>query len=159
MNRKYNWHILIPFVVGTLCVFLSSCASVPVKERISNGHQLVRTAITAFDDAELALCAPDPAKPNHCTNPQAATIGLTDARHQAISRALVDAYVKDKLVSAAIIAWKAGDPPPATINDLLTDATSALAAAQAAAPGNALITKGLDLVAKINALAAAWGSK
>jgi len=72
---------------------------------------------------------------------------------------LADAYTKDKLVSAAIIAWKAGDPKPATLDELLKDATAALTAAQEALPGNTLVAKGLDLLTKINALAAAWGGK
>jgi hypothetical protein len=157
---RYLRFVLACCVLSVLAIGpMASCASVPIKERISDSHQLVRTAITAFDDAEIALCAPDPAKVNHCTSPQAATIGLTDARHQAISRALADAYTKDKLVSAAIIAWKAGDPKPATLDELLKDATDALTAAQAALPGNALIAKGMDLLTKINALAAAWGGK
>lgn len=129
------WSLTLGFVVA------AGCASTPLKQKVSNGHQTVRAALTAFDDAERALCAPDPATPNHCTNAAAATAGLTDAKHQAISRAMADAYQKDEAVAVVLIAWKSGDPVPADVPTVLADANAALAVAQSLAPTNSLVQK------------------
>jgi hypothetical protein len=131
---------------------LVACRSVPLKQQISADHQGVRQALTLLDDTERGLCAPDPAAPNHCTSPTAATIGLTDARHQALSRTLADAYALDIKVGQALIAWRAGDPVPPDLLTLLADAQQAVSQISAFAPDSALMRNAKDLVAKAQAL-------
>jgi uncharacterized protein YceK len=109
-------------------VALAGCASVPVKQKASETHQALRTALTSADDLERALCGMTPAAPNHCTTTAAATVGLTDAVHQDVSRRFAHAYEADQKVAAALIAWKAGDPAPADLAGLLADAQAALVA-------------------------------
>lgn len=143
--------LVIPLVLAL------GCASTPLKQKISEGHQTVRAALTAFDDAELALCAPDATK-LHCTNPAAAQAGLSDAIHAKIKDALVDAYTKDQAVSAAIIAWKSGDPKPSDLPTLLTDANAALGAVTQFAPNSGLLAKAKSFVDAVTQLEALLGA-
>lgn len=108
--------------VVSIVLLYASCTSVPLKQKVATTHQTLHTALIAADDLERQLCAPDPARVNHCTSPSAVTIGLTDALHQDISRRFVKAYETDLRLSAAIIAWKAGDPPPSDLTSLVADA-------------------------------------
>lgn len=109
-------------LAAALVLLVAGCASVPLKQKVSATHQTLHQALVSADDLERALCAPDPAAVNHCTSPSAPSIGLTDAVHQDISRKFVKAYENDLRLSAALIAWKAGDPAPKDLVTLVADA-------------------------------------
>lgn len=147
----------------TLLMFIAAaalaagCASVPLKQQISASHQAVHQAIVTLDDAERQLCGPAPAAPSHCAAATAAAVGLTDARHQAISAALVKAFDADAKAGRAIVAWRAGDPPPADVQQLLTDAQDALGAVQAITD-TSLVQKAQTLVARAQALLSSFKS-
>jgi hypothetical protein len=149
-------HSVSRLIVAAVLVGAAACASVPVKQRVSESHQSVRQSIVAVDDAERAICAPAVPNTNHCTNPAAVTVGLTDAKHQAFSNDLAQAYAYDEKAGAAIIAWHAGDPVPSDVTQLLTYAQRALAEATALGDGP-LVDKATALVARVQALAAAFG--
>jgi hypothetical protein len=136
---------------AALALFVA-CASVPLKQQISADHQGLRQALTLVDDTERGLCMPDAAAPNHCTAKDAATLGLTDARHQALSRVLADAYDLSAKVGQALIAWRAGDPIPSDLLTLLADAQEAVTQISAFAPGSQLMQKAQDVVTKAKAL-------
>ena len=147
--------VMVWLMVGLL--FSMGC-SVAIKQRVSESHQAVRLALTAFDDTEHELCLPavvdaPPVHRGDCTNPDAAAIGLTSALNQKIAQSLIKAFEADKKVSAAIIAWKAGDPPPADLSQLLADAQAAFDVVKTFAPaGSQLLVKGqqvLDEIAKL----------
>lgn len=135
----------------------TNCASVSLKQKVSETHQTVRTALVAIDDAEAAACQPAADAPNHCTSPAAATIGLTDAKHQQLSRLLADAFDKDAKVSAALIAWKAGDPMPTDLPTLLADANGALTVAQSFAPSSPILAKVQSLLSALAQLQSVLG--
>lgn len=139
-----------------LVVVTVACASVPLKERVSNGHQLARAALVALDEAERALCTPIPATPNKCANPLAAQAGLTDARHQAFSARLVDAFTADSKVAIAIIAWKAGDPAPTDLTTLEADAQAALVAAEEIGVASGLVSKAQRFLDDVRTLAGSF---
>jgi hypothetical protein len=132
---------------------LTGCASTQIKQKVSAGHQTVRAAIVSVDDLERRLCEPAPTQPNHCTATGAAAVGLTDAKHQEISRALAKAYDSDVKVSAAIIAWRSGDPMPKDLPTLLADANDTLLAIQPIAGQSSLYAKATDLLKRVAALA------
>lgn len=137
-----------------LAFTLSACASSGVKVRISAAHQIARGAIVAFDDAERALCQPRPTpNENTCGSPLAVPAGLTDAKHQSLSRQLVELYRLDVKASTAIIAWRAGDPVPADLTALLKNAEEFLSTARTLT-ANSLVQKAQDLVTRINELLA-----
>lgn len=138
-------------------VWSTGCASVPLKQKVSEAHQTVRQALVAIDDAEVAACQPSGDAPNHCTSPAAATIGLTDAKHQQLSRLLADAFDKDAKVSAALIAWKAGDPMPTDLPTLLADANGALTVAQSFAPSSPILAKVQSLLSALTQLQTVLG--
>lgn len=143
---RYVWPLLLVALV------LSACASVPVKQKVSASHQTLRQAIVAVDDAERLLCAPKPAPLSHeCGNPVAATLGLTNEKHQALSRALARAYEYDVKTGAAIVAWRAGDPVPSEIGQLMTYAQEVLVTANTLSDA-AFIDKAQVLVARAQAL-------
>jgi hypothetical protein len=131
---------------------LVGCQSVPIKQAISADHQGLRQALTLADDTERGLCAPDATAPNHCTSPSAVTIGLTDARHQSLSRVFADAYALDIKVGQALIAWRAGDPVPSDLLTLLADAQQAVTQIGAFAPNSELMTNAKAVVDKAQAL-------
>jgi len=144
-------------------ILLSAGCSVAIKQRVSESHQAVRLALTAFDDFEHETCRPSlvDAPPVHrgdCTNSEAAAIGLTSALNQKIAQSLIKAFEADKKVSAAIIAWKAGDPPPADLSQLLTDAQAAFDVVKTFAPaGSQLLVKGQQVLDEISKLVVLFG--
>lgn len=145
------------FVALTLVVALTTACALSLKEKASTARETARTALVAVDDLERQLCGPDPSAPNHCLNPDASTIGLTNARHQAISRALVDAFTADKKVAAAILQWRAGDPAPADLSALLKDATDTFGVVQGFLPTtNTLFQKIRHWLDEVNVLVDAF---
>ncbi len=136
-----------------LALSFAGCASTPLKQRVSAGQQTVRTAIVAVDDLERKLCEPAPAQVNHCTAPGAVAVGLTDAKHQEISRAIAKALDSDVKVSAAIIAWRSGEPMPKDLPSLLADANDTLIAIQPLGVSSALYIKAQALLQRVAALA------
>lgn len=142
--------------VLVLAVTLAGCASVPLKQQISRSHQVAHQALVAVDEAERALCAPIPATPNVCGSAVAAALGLTDAKHQAISRTLARAFDHDAKAGVAVIAWRAGDPVPADLRTLLQDAQDVVAVATTITD-NALVTRAQALVARVAAVVALFG--
>jgi hypothetical protein len=137
---------------------LVACASIPVKQRVSNTHQAMHQALVLVDDAERTLCQPVPAATNHCGNPAAASIGLTDEKHQAFSRQLAAAYDVDVKVGAAVIAWRAGDPVPSDLQTLLSYATQILQTANTLTD-QPLIDKAQTFLARINTLVQTFEGK
>lgn len=146
-----------------LILVLSAGCSVALKQRVSESHQAVRLALTSFDDTEHSLCDPATADapPFHkgdCQNPQAAAVGLTSALNQKIAASLIKAFEADKKVSAAIIAWKAGDPPPSNLSELMTAAQAAFDVVKTFAPaGSTLFTKGQKVLDEISKLVVLFG--
>jgi len=118
-------------VLALISVTLA-CASVPVKQKAVTTLQANETALGQAQDIERRLC--DPAKAaltppvaiTACTGPTAATIGLTDARHQQFARALSTAFDLQIKAGAALQSWKAGEPPPATLLELKADIDATL---------------------------------
>ena len=157
--------VMVWLMVGLL--FSMGC-SVAIKQRVSESHQAVRLALTAFDDTEHELCLPAVADSpptvtpkvlrGDCTNPDAAAIGLTSALNQKIAQSLIKAFEADKKVSAAIIAWRAGDPPPTDLSQLLTDAQAAFDVVKTFAPaGSSLLIKGQKVLDEIGKLVVLFG--
>ena len=140
-------------VVLILALVVTGCASTPLKQRVSASHQAVRMAITSVDDLERKLCEPAPTAVNRCTAPGAAAVGLTDAKHQEISRALAKALDTDVKVSAAIIAWRSGEPMPKDLPSLLADANDTLIAIQPLGLSSQLYQRASDLLKRVAALA------
>lgn len=96
--------------------FAVSCASLSVKQRASNTHQIVHASLLAVDDSERLVCLPaPPPKSNTCTREPRL---ITDAKHQEVSRLLDQAYEVDIRLSRAIIAWVPGQPVPSDIASL-----------------------------------------
>ncbi len=101
-----------------------SCASLPLKQRAVVSLSASETALEASHDAERLLCSPtaNQAQPiTHCDGAQAATIGLTDAKHQQLARLYSTAFAAEIVAATALKAWQAGDPPPVTIGDYRKD--------------------------------------
>ena len=148
------------FVTLLLALTFVSCASLPIKQQVQNTHSVIHTTLTSIDDTERSLCAPDPAKVNHCLAPGAVLVGLTDAVHQSLSAKLADAYKVDANLGTAIIAWKAGDPTPKDVASLLADAQASLVAVKPlTGNGAVLVTKIQTWVDQVAILAAAFGKR
>lgn len=163
MSRAYRQSsssapLLVPAVIALIvfwALLLMGCASMPIKAKVSAGHQILRDAVVAFDETERALCRPDPVTPSHCT---AVPAVVTDVQHQAISKTLVKVFETDKTLSAAIIAWRAGDPIPADVPTLVADTIEAFNVAASFAPSNSpLVAQARAVLIQVAALVALFG--
>jgi flagellar hook-basal body complex protein FliE len=118
---------------------LSACASLPANlatEKLTATAQL----LTAARDAERASAA-----------------GVTDAAHQNADKALAAALDAQSKAAAAIQAWKAGDPPPPALHDLVVNVEAAQVAIQQLT-GNPSAMKVADLLQQASdAIAATQG--
>ena len=115
-----------PILLVALALSLTACASVPLKQRATLSVQSVEIGLGAIQDAERQLCDPvaaavrPPVPIPRCQGPVAASIGLTTARHQAFARRLVTAFDLQLKTATALLAWRAGDPAPASLDELRT---------------------------------------
>jgi hypothetical protein len=129
---------ILASVVTMLGVFLfvilaSGCASLPVKERAVQTLNATQNTLGQIQDTERRLCnaaeyAVSPSTPiKACAGPLADATMLTTERHQRIAAALSKAF--DAQIKAAVVlrAWRAGDPVPSTLPDIL-DALASVAA-------------------------------
>jgi hypothetical protein len=84
--------------------------------------------------------------------------GLTDATHQAFEQTLTAAIDDQSKAVVAIQAWKAGDPPPPALHDLVVSVQAALVSLQQLT-GNPSVTKIADsLQQAVNIVAAIQGA-
>lgn len=110
-------------IVALVLVASSSCASVPLKQRAVLSLQASANALDASHVAERQLCSPtaDVTMPiARCDGAAAMTIGLTDARHLALARLYSRAFDAHDKAATALIAWRAGEPKPATLTEYQT---------------------------------------
>lgn len=116
-------HLVFLACLLMLAAFLAAgCASTGTKaadvsvKTYASLHQVLLTV----KNVEWGVCQPVAAtKYQQCTNPEAANIGLTDAKHQAINGHLTDAFQLEIKLGPALKAWRAGDPPPHSTAELL----------------------------------------
>lgn len=137
-------------------ILLTACASVPIKQRVSQAHQVAHQALVTLDDAERRLCQPVPAATNTCGNPVAASLGLTNAKHQDFSRRLAAAFAADAKAGVAIVAWRAGDPVPTDLSTLFRDVQD-LAVVANTITDNPIVDKAQAAIARVKAVIDAFG--
>lgn len=125
---KYALWLLAAFLFGLL---LTSCAGKQTPLQVATvSHDTLALA----QDIEAQLCwgVADayhaPPDKTHCTSPTAATIGLTDARHQALNAKLAQAFALHKSLTAVTAAGTKADYT--TLNGLLADALAIVASLQ-----------------------------
>jgi hypothetical protein len=147
---------LLASTVAMLGVFLfvlltSGCASLPVKERAVQTLNATQTTLANVQDTERRLCnanayAAAPSAPiKACAGPLADATMLTTERHQRIAAALSKAFDAQIKASVVLRAWKAGDPPPATLPDIL-DALEAVAGVVKELAPNSELFRELDTI-------------
>ena len=140
---------------------LSACASMPVKKQAAEKLTDTAQLLTAAREAEHRLCSStaDATRPaTRCDSPQAAAAGLTDARHQALERALTAALDAHSKAVAALEAWKAGEPPPPSLHEVVVSAEAALVAAQDLTPDASVSMIADSLRRAIDAVASVQGA-
>ncbi len=123
-----------------LALLLSApgCASLPPAKDIAiTTLQGSEISLGAAQDAERALCFnhPNAESGPHCTNPVAAQVGLTDARHQAARDFAIAAFSKQKLAATALQLWQPGTAPPQDLVDYQTAIKNLLDIARVLDPG------------------------
>jgi hypothetical protein len=145
-----------------LLAFSSACASLPLKQQAVQSLQGSETALEAAHNIERSLCFNLPATEtgNHCTNPLAATVKLTDAQHQKLAQYFSNAFDVEIKAATALKAWKAGQPIPTDVAGYQTDLTAILTLAKTLDPGaSTLVAKSQDAVDKAAAVAKSLGIK
>jgi len=145
--------LLLAVALGASALGLSACASVPPRQAAIVSVQAVEKALDTAQTAERQVCFVNPSTESgpHCTNPIAATVGLTDARHQQIAAALRDAFLTQAKVVDALALWAPGQPAPTSLATLTTQVQSALTVAQALVPQGQGATILADIQAVITA--------
>jgi flagellar hook-basal body complex protein FliE len=119
---------------------LSACASMPAKSQATEKLTATAQLLTAARDAERAAAA-----------------GAADAPHRTAEQALAAALDAQSKAAAAIQAWKAGDPPPPALHDLVVNVEAAQVAVQQLT-GNPSVMKVADLLQQASdAIAATQG--
>ena len=121
---------LIVAIVAALV--LTGCGAT-VKELLVSSYKGTHTLFSAVDDGERTLCfgsttLPPVAQRTHCT---AGTPGLTDQKHQDISKALVKAFDAETRLAPALKLWKQGDPIPTDFATAQAESKNVLALANA----------------------------
>jgi hypothetical protein len=148
-----------------LCVSLvSACASLPLKQKAVTSLQASEVALEAAHDLERGLCFISPATESggHCTSPVAASVGLTDERHQQLAALFAKAFEVEIKAATVLQAWQSGDPAPASIAEYQADITAILnVARQLLASTNAqhVIDKAQQAVDAAAVVAAVLGVK
>lgn len=144
--------------ISLALVFIVSCASVGVnlKQKAVLSLQISEQALESAQDIERSLCFTTPATQSGtmCTNPQATTVGLTNARHVQMSQFFVKAFTDQIAAAQALTLWKSGDPAPTTVSQYQADINATLVVAQMLLPG--VLTK--PLVDKVQAALAGAAS-
>jgi hypothetical protein len=126
MTRICRIVVLIAFLLAPVgLVLTAACATLPVKERAVRTLDGTERLLAQVQDTERRICndaafQKAPAEPILvCAGPLSDATQLTTARHQRIAAALSRAF--DAQIKAAVVlrAWRAGDPPPATLPDIM----------------------------------------
>ncbi len=115
--------------VFVLMLGVTACASLPLKQKAVVSLQASETALEASHDAERLLCSPtsNQALPiKTCDGPTAASIGLTTAKHQELARIFSKAFDTEIKAATVLKAWRAGDPPPASVTEYQRDVNAVL---------------------------------
>ncbi len=101
------------FGISALAALLVIGCSVSLKQKVVLSLQAQHQVLAALDDTELAVF-------------QSKTIpALTVDRHRAFSTALAKAYRAESKASMALQTWRAGDPAPTDITELIAVADEA----------------------------------
>lgn len=126
---------------------LTACASLPLKQKAVIGLQASETALEGAHDIERSLCfvSPSTEQGGHCTNPQAATVKLSDATHQKLAGLFSQAFAAEIKAALILKAWKAGDPAPSDVMSYDADIQLILTTAKALDPS------AVSLIAQIQA--------
>jgi hypothetical protein len=143
-----------------LCAFINaSCASLPAKQTTVVSLQASETALEAAHDAERLICSPSADKTKaitHCDGPQAASIGLTDARHVQLARAFSKAFDTEIKAATVLKAVPVNGTMPASLAEYQADLNAILALVSEVFPKTAetavKVQQAVDEAAKAAAL-------
>lgn len=156
--------ITFALIAITLLV-ATGCGSLPAKERAVTSLAATQSSLEVLQDAERRTCNPvafdaDATKPIlTCEGALATTLQLTTAKHQAFASSMAKAYSLQRRAAIALQSWHPGQPAPAELvglqsqaQDLLTF-LNALAAnenqKQLIAAGQALLTEIQKVIAAV----------
>jgi len=110
------------------------CAKLNYKQTATNALQATHLALSSAQDVERQAYA---AK---------AFPGLTDEKHREIAGFFAKAFDAEIKTADALIAWRAGDPPPASVAELQAVTHQTLEAAKAIVPAQAELISKIQVV-------------
>jgi hypothetical protein len=135
------------FVMGLILLVGAGCASAPPKQVIVISTQTLESALGIAQDAERSLCFTSPTTQSGpvCTNPAAATLGLTSLTtcptptggtvpctvHVKISQAFVQAFTYEGQLATALQTWTIATGIPTSLSQVQAQAQAILAVIQA----------------------------
>ena len=140
----------------------------PAQQRVAIARAIARTSAkrrqTSGAGVARSICPPTHrgSRGLRCHSPAgiAATVHLTDAVHGKFAGFFVSAYTDELKATAALLAWQAGQPAPASVADYQSDIQQILALAQQLDPSAApLIVKAQAVVTAAAGVATAVGLK
>lgn len=133
-------------MISVSCVAVLLACSLPLKQRATISLQASEAALESAHDIERGLCFINPRAESgtHCTNAIAATVGLTDARHQQAAVYFSKAFADEIIAANILLAYRAGDPPPNSVATYQKDISDLLTLARELIPN----TKAQDFLTK-----------
>ncbi len=140
---------LCALAVCLACISACGATGVSLKQNATLSLQVSNTALLAAQGIERSLCFNVPATESGaiCTNPVAASVGLTAmvtdpndstrqvTKHQAIAVYFIKAFNDVALAGQALLLWGPGNTPPASVAAYQFDILAILAAAHTLLPG------------------------
>lgn len=113
--------------VVAVIVLHAACTSLPYKQRATSVLSIVHELLVSAQQAEIDLYRAG--RPDDPLVP-----ALTDAHHRTFHEALLVAFDAEERAAITLRAWRAGDPIPRSLPEILTASREALAVLQQVGP-------------------------
>jgi hypothetical protein len=138
-----------------------ACASLPAKEKAVTSLATIQGQLELVQDTERRACNAasfdaDAMKPiTECAGPLSTTLQLTTAKHQQFASGMAKAFSLQRRAAIALQAWHPGQPAPAELVGLQSQASDLLTLLQAlaqTADQKQMVASGQALLSEIQAI-------
>lgn len=116
-----------PALLLALLLALAACGVLPYKQRAAGVLSVIHELLESAQQAEIDLYRAG--RPDDPLVPQ-----LTDAHHRTFHEALLVAFDAEQRAVIALRAWRAGDPVPRSLPEILSASREALSVLQQVGP-------------------------
>jgi len=153
-NKIGAWFLAVAVGLGALSTAACGQTATAIKAGSVVTLEAAETALEAAHDLERSTCnaLADQTQPITTCTPDAAALGLTTAKHQAIAKAFAKAFTVNEQAAAALKLWKPGDPAPASFVAYVAAANDIATAAATLAPSLPFVSKLTNALGQIQTI-------